>query len=134
MAKKYDWYKNGKGYTNESGLSAGYIRFLADVRENNAKEIAEAIDSRVATALEAIGLLAEGYAKKKCPVDTGRLRNSITHQVDAGDDSVYIGTNVEYGPYVELGTSTQAAQPFLRPAAEEHASQYRAVLRKYLSS
>lgn len=31
--------------------------------------------------------------------------------------SVYVGTNVEYAPYVELGTSRQEAQPFLKPAA-----------------
>lgn len=30
-----------------------------------------------------------------------------------------IGTNIEYGPYVELGTSRQAAQPYLRPAYDE---------------
>lgn len=32
-------------------------------------------------ALEKCGLLAEGYAKKLCPVDTGGLRNSIAHAV-----------------------------------------------------
>ena len=30
-----------------------------------------------------------------------------------------IGTNIEYGPYVELGTSRQRAQPYLRPAYDE---------------
>ena len=41
-------------------------------------------------ALEKRGLTAEGYAKLLCPVDTGNLRNSITHQVEP---AVYIGTN-----------------------------------------
>lgn len=49
-------------------------------------------------ALERIGLQAEGYAKKECPVDTGLLRNSITHATD--EDAAYIGTNVEYAPFV----------------------------------
>jgi hypothetical protein len=31
-----------------------------------------------------------------------------------------IGTNIEYGPYVELGTSRMAAQPYLRPAYDEN--------------
>jgi hypothetical protein len=31
-----------------------------------------------------------------------------------------IGTNIEYGPYVELGTSRQGAQPYLRPAYDEN--------------
>ena len=30
-----------------------------------------------------------------------------------------IGTNIEYGPYVELGTSRMRAQPYLRPALDE---------------
>lgn len=92
----------------------------------------EGIKDAIATALEKIGLLAEGYAIKRCPVDTGRLRGSITHEVDFDGDAVYIGTNVEYAPYVELGTSRQKAQPFLRPAASEHGVQYRKVLKKAL--
>lgn len=73
-----------------------------------------------------------GYAKKKCPVDTGRLRNSITHVVRASEKAVYIGTNVEYGPYVELGTRHMKAQPYLRPAASGHQGTYRAILKKNL--
>ena len=39
--------------------------------------------------------------QKSCPVDIGRLRNSITHSLNKGDKSVSIGTNVEYAIYVE---------------------------------
>lgn len=102
------------------------------VNEDNKKQVVDGIDSAIGVALEEIGLLAENYAAKKCPVDTGNLRASITHEVDAGDNAVYVGTNVEYAPYVELGTSRQKAQPFLRPAASEHGAQYRQVLKKAL--
>lgn len=104
------------------------------VNEDNTGQVAEGIKSAIDVALEKIGLLAEGYAIKKCPVDTGHLRGSITYEVDFGGDAVYIGTNVEYAPYVELGTSRQKAQPFLRPAASEHGTQYRQVLKKALGS
>ena len=102
------------------------------VRQDNTGQAIDGIDSAIGVALEKIGLLAENYAAKKCPVDTGNLRGSITHEVDTSDDAVYIGTNVEYAPYVELGTSHQEAQPFLRPAASEHGAQYRQVLKKAL--
>lgn len=102
------------------------------VAENNARQISEATDQALARALESIGLAAEGYAKRACPVDTGNLRNSITHQLDVGDKSVYVGTSVEYAPYVEMGTSRTAAQPFLRPAATEHEGTYRGILRRAL--
>lgn len=103
-------------------------------------------------ALEKCGLVAEGYAKLLCPVDTGNLRNSITHQVDAGEPAVYIGTNSEYAAYVELGTGKyypggrqtpwvyqdvkgqwhlthgQRAKPYLKPAVADHAQQYRGII------
>ena len=102
------------------------------VEQDNTGQVIDGIDSAIGVALEEIGLLAENYAAEKCPVDTGNLRGSITYEVDAGGNAVYIGTNVEYAPCVELGTSRQKAQPFLRPAASEHGTQYRQVLRKAL--
>lgn len=68
--------------------------------QDNSKEVSAAIKAALLRGLEKIGLVAEGYAKKLCPVDTGNLRNSITHVVDEGGDAVYIGTNSEYGAYV----------------------------------
>lgn len=102
------------------------------VKQDNTEQAVDGIDSAIGRALEEIGLLAENYAAKKCPVDTGNLRGSITYEVDAAGKAVYVGTNVEYAPYVELGTSRQKAQPYLRPAASEHGAQYRQVLKKAL--
>lgn len=48
---------------------------------DNSKEIIGLFSKAKHRALEAIGLAAEGHAKKNCPVDTGRLRNSITYAV-----------------------------------------------------
>lgn len=103
-----------------------------EVVQDNREQIANAIDQAVALALEEIGLTAENYAKKACPVDTGRLRSSITHLVDAGENAVFIGTNVEYAPYVELGTVNMGPRPFLVPAASEHSGTYRAILKARL--
>ena len=47
-------------------------------------------------------ILVENQAKINCPVKYGTLRNSITHEVE-GLQGV-VGTNIEYAPYVELGT------------------------------
>lgn len=89
-------------------------------------------DGAIARALEVIGLVAEGYAKRLCPVDTGRLRSSISHARD--EDSAYIGTNVEYAPYVEFGTSRQKARPYLKPAATEHGDEYREIVEQELKN
>lgn len=125
MAKKGD-------AGSSSGLTASDASGLVEIREDNAQRIADAIDQALARALEEVGLVAEGYAKKACPVDTGRLRNSITHQVRPSEKSVYIGTNVEYAPYVELSTSRTKGQPFLRPAAADHEGTYKKIFESEL--
>jgi HK97 gp10 family phage protein len=78
----------------------------------------QGMEQAVSLALEASALLVEGQAKALAPVDTGNLRNSITHEVEGQEAKV--GTNVEYAPFVELGTSKQAAQPYLNPALEQN--------------
>lgn len=102
--------------------------------ENNIPKYRDELEIKTIKALETIGLVAEGYAKRLCPVDTGRLRNSITHTVDIKGEAAYIGTNVEYAPYVELGTSRQKAQPYLKPAAQDHADEYKRIFDKILST
>lgn len=95
---------------------------------DSSEDVKEKIAIARERALEKIGFAAEGYAKKLCPVDTGRLRNSITHDVD--DRNVFVGTNVEYAPSVEYGTKKQKAQPFLVPAATGHTSTYADIIKK----
>ena len=59
------------------------------VKQDNTEQVVDGIDLAIGVALEKIGLLAENYAVKKCPVDTGNLQGSITHEVDAGDNAVH---------------------------------------------
>ena len=96
------------------------------------KEVMDAVQQAIDRGLEICGGMAESYAKRRCPVDTGNLRNSITHQ-QYDDKTEVIGTNVEYAPYVELGTVRMKARPFLRPAAENHKEEYKAILENELA-
>ena len=101
---------------------------------DNSKEISENIKSALLRGMEKCGLTAERFAKKLAPYDTGNLRNSITHEVDDGELAVYIGTNVEYAPYVCLGTIHMNAQPFLKPAVNDHKDEYRKILENSLKN
>ena len=96
--------------------------------KDNSDEVLRAMESAKKTALEAIGLVAETYAKKETPVDTGRLRNSITNTVK--NDAAYIGTNVEYAPFVEFGSSRNKAHHMLKKAATEHTDEYKSLIRR----
>ena len=96
---------------------------------DNTGEVKSMLNKAVLRGLEIIGGQAETYAKQRTPVRTGNLRNSITHMVEDGKEkAAVIGTNVEYAPYVELGTSKQKPQPYLRPAIEDHVSEYQKIL------
>lgn len=124
--------------------------------QGHADEILAAMRAATAEALEKVGIQAEEYAKKLAPVDTGRLRNSIAHKVDTRGKAVYIGTNVEYGIYQELGTGQHypggrktpwayqdekgkwhwtrgcEAVPFLRPAVKDHKQTYINIVKESL--
>lgn len=159
---------------------------MSDVKfTDNSEEVKGAIKSAILRGLVKCGLTAEKYAKRRAPVDTGLLRNSITYALsgepaaikkytakkakngakaegeytgvapDDGGLAVYVGTNVEYAPYVELGTGSfteggrptkwtyeddkgvhrtggHEAQPFLKPAVADHAKQYRDIIESEL--
>ena len=66
--------------------------------KDNSQQILSALEKGKHNALTAIGSTAETYAKQETPVDTGRLRNSISHAVDG--EAAYIGSNVEYAAFV----------------------------------
>lgn len=158
---------------------------------DNSDEVLKAFEEQVERGLEMIGLQAERHAKENITangtIDTGLLRNSVTHAVsgerpaqrmyrasmgsnrikfgkhkgkrysataqkagtvkvgfyaeeigDKNEKAVYIGTNVEYAPYVEYGHQQYGggghvpAKPFLRPAAAEHNDEYKRLMEKAL--
>lgn len=127
---------------------------MADVEmTDNTAEVLSALEQACARALEIIGGKAESYAKGIVPVDTGALRNSITHKVDG--DTVIVGSAVHYAPYVELGTGkayspppewmennaerghglgnyNRNPKPYLRPAVENHIDEYKNVMENEL--
>lgn len=99
-------------------------------------EILAAMRQQAILGLKAIGQEAEGYAKEDCPVDTGRLRNSIANKVIDAEMAVYIGSNVEYAPYVEYGdyNHTTGKNHFLLNAAADHGDHYKAVMEAALKA
>ena len=143
---------------------------------DNSDKVIEAKDNAIAAALENIGVTMERHAKEQCPVDTGLLRNSITHAVSghstaikayhasygsnrhksgknagkrisassknagsvgygrysggavgaAGEEAVYVGSNVVYARKQEIGNykHQSGAAHFLRDAATTHNDEY----------
>ena len=94
--------------------------------KDNTDEVLAALKKAKKRGLEAIGLTAEGYAKKDTPVDTGRLRNSISHAVEG--DAAYIGTSTSYAPFVELGARGRKGFHMLQRSAMEHTDEYKQLM------
>lgn len=147
-----------------------------EITENNVQEVLETLKDATEKALTEIGIKAEKYAKALCPVGTpestgwtdkngvrhpnkgyrgGTLRNSITFVVEG--DELTIGSNVEYAPYVELGTGPNFTPPpewehfdspkgsgvgsgyvkprkYLQPAITDHIDMYKRIVENELKN
>ncbi len=127
---------------------------MVDVKlENNTAKVLGEFGSAMGRALYAIGVSAQGDVVKYMSkpdftgrdiVDTGRLRGSISfvtpdaesgvydNNADSSDalsgkgleNTVIIGTNVEYGDKVNNGTSKQRARKFMENGIEPNWDKY----------
>lgn len=81
-----------------------------EVMNNLEKFIKQGLTDAVSKGMEKASVYVEGNAKRNAPVDDGQLRQSITHDVVIENNDVvgYVGTNVEYAPYVHQGTGVYA--------------------------
>lgn len=94
---------------------AALDKLLENVHTLDEKIKDAVFDEITLTALE-IESDAKNIITANKSVVTGRLRSSIKAIWDREKFAALVGTNVEYGPYVEFGTAKQNAKPFLYPA------------------
>ena len=101
---------------------------------DNSDLFKRAKDDAIERALEDIGQTAERHAKEQCPVDTGRLKNSISHAYVTSERAAYVGTNVEYAKYVETKKMKHKSGKahFLRDAASTHGDEYKSIVEAQL--
>lgn len=86
------------------------------VRQNDFPNIVAGMEQRAGQFVRKAALDIEAEAKKRAPVRTGTLRNSIQAVKGEGPLWYRVVVGAEYGVYVEWGTRFMAAQPYLRPA------------------
>lgn len=116
-----------------------------EIKTDNTDAILKATDEAIYNALQTIGDKAADYAAGLAPVQTGNLKGSMESEVNQQEKAVYIGTAVEYAPYVEFGHHQEVgryvpaigkrlvkefvpAQPFLKPAIQNHLDEYKNIL------
>lgn len=128
-----------------------------DVTDNSDK-VRQAMEQQAEKILTMLGIQAEKHAKEliteQGAIDTGLLRNSITwaiggerpntreYKADRGDGKgqyttnaetrnepcVYIGTNVEYATFIELGTTRMSPRPYIKPAIFNYQDEYKKII------
>lgn len=129
---------------------------------NNTDAVGRELIQKLELGLMEVGLTMQSHAQENITmmgaVDTGLLRNSIAFALGGqnpqpssysadngdgsgaysgavakkGDASVTVGTNVEYGKYIELGARNMGARPFLRNAMANYIDEYKEILERHL--
>jgi len=102
-------------------------RIISSSFEWYPEEFIKQTEGKVDHGLDELSEMIKEEAKTQCPVKTGALRNSITKEVYADEHTAYVGSDLPYSLYVELGTRKNAANPFLRRALDK-AEEFLAVI------
>lgn len=98
-------------------LKAG-VHGLAETQRKLEQVVADLRGEPLLGAMRDATLIVQGAAKQAAPVDSGRLRASISPEIRRDGDTIQgvVGSNVKYAPYMELGTGTFAGKkPYFPP-------------------
>jgi HK97 gp10 family phage protein len=90
--------------------------FSMDAREfeRGLRRWAGRLSNESKEATRRTGIRVQNEARRRAPVDTGRLRSSIVHRVEERGTRFYdvsVGTNVNYAEDVEKGTRPHRIYP-----------------------
>jgi HK97 gp10 family phage protein len=136
-------------------MSASTNLFQLQAQMRNAGRRAE---STLKDEIERAGRLTEGDAVTNVPVDTGKLRQSITYEATRNGLGAIVTANAPYAAFVEFGTGgsvlippgwedvaiafrgtgartiSMPPQPYLIPAFERQKSELENRLRTYVAA
>ena len=92
------------------------------------EEMGQKAGEVLTSAAEAGGRVALSETRRRCPVKTGRLRESLTltqgkKTPTKANVPIEHGKKEYYGKFVELDTRKQLAMPFMRTAVDENKQQ-----------
>lgn len=83
------------------------------VYTSNAKQVSDLFKRNIQQGLDAAQKPVVQSIKEETPVRTGVLKEG-TQSKQERFDRVLVENDIEYAPYVELGTYKQAANPFFK--------------------
>ena len=106
-ARAFRYYGASQKPFSVDGLTEAYAALDA---------IPEAVRDFLADIIDTGSAIIESEAHRRVPIDEGDLDRSIGRNVREDGLQAAVGSDLEYAPFVELGTAHAPAQPWLYPA------------------
>lgn len=88
------------------------------------------INDRLNELLHTLAVAGDSYITPLVPVDTGNLKNSQDFAVDDKSQKITWGNYAEYAPAVELGTSRQRSQSYIKTGIMSNLDSLRNITRR----
>ncbi len=105
------------------GLEELEKKLKDNVTLNDVKRVVRQNGSELQRRMQSKADFKKGY-------QTGTTKRTIDLEIKDGGLTAESGATTEYSPYVEYGTRFMEAQPFIRPAFEEQAKQFKRDMQK----
>lgn len=98
-----------------SAYTSFEVRGLREVQRKMIQVVSDLTGPRMIRGMRDVTLKIQRDAMINAPVDTGRLRASITPSVKGNGREVMgvVGSNVKYAPYMELGTGMHSERAMM---------------------
>ena len=100
------------------------VKGLREIQQKTERIVRDLRGGPFLMAMRNATLIVDRAAKMNAPVDTGRLRASITPEIRTMGKVVFgvVGSNVSYAPKIEKPGNVRRSgrRPYLRPALEEN--------------
>lgn len=105
------------------GLDKLEKKLKANVTMEDVKRVVRQNGSELQRRMQSKADFKKGY-------QTGTTKRSIGLEIKDGGFTAESGPETEYSPYLEYGTRFMEAQPFVRPAFEEQATEFQSDMQK----
>lgn len=105
------------------GLDELEKKLKQNVTLNDVKRVVRHHGSGLQKRMQGNADFAKGY-------QTGTTKRSINLEMKDSGFTAEVGPETEYAPYLEYGTRFMEAQPFVRPAFNEQAAEFKKDMQK----
>ena len=105
------------------GLDELGKKLKANVTLNDVRRVVSQNGAELQEKMQAKADFKKGY-------QTGTTKRSIGLEIKDEGLTAEVAPETEYSPYLEYGTRFMEAQPFVRPALEEQAAQFKKDMQK----